>query len=292
MVRAWWSVPSAVPAWFVVGFAPSYLAALPGGATALLPASTSQVDLLVVGGFLGSVAAALIVRRLRIALPLVLAIATATWWFGAGRAETHRPTGLFIALLVASILGAVAGALARHGSVLTAMALSLPFAWYARKPTAGLADWRWNWQLSGLSIAVGLAVLLYVSCWRKGWRAVAYWPMVAATYLICFAVLAAGGRVAGGFGQGGGAAEIADGGTQAFFAAFEPLLRTYWPWLVAAVLLAVPMTALKIRALPPPARPVDPYAERSNDARLSDDLDWIDREEPPRRLLPRGQPAA
>jgi hypothetical protein len=47
------------------------------------------------------------------------------------------------------------------------------------------------------------------------------------------------------------------------------------------------MVALKVRALPPPPPPRNPYDDRSNDAQLSDDLDWIDREEPKRRLLPR-----
>lgn len=73
----------------------------------------------------------------------------------------------------------------------------------------------------------------------------------------------------------------------AFFNSFEPLLREYGAWLVVAVLLAIPMVALKLRALPPAAPPPDPYAHRTNDAVLGDDLDWIDREEPRRRLLPR-----
>jgi len=49
--------------------------------------------------------------------------------------------------------------------------------------------------------------------------------------------------------------------------------------------------ALKLRALPPAPPPPDPYADRSNDAVLSDDLDWIDEIEPRRRLLARRQHA-
>jgi hypothetical protein len=83
---------------------------------------------------------------------------------------------------------------------------------------------------------------------------------------------------------------VGDAATEAFFQSFEPLLREYWPWLILAVLLAIPMVALKLRALPPPPPPPDVYADKSNDAVLSDDLDWIDRDEPRRRLLPRRDP--
>jgi hypothetical protein len=88
-------------------------------------------------------------------------------------------------------------------------------------------------------------------------------------------------------GSGHSTNDVANAGTDAFFSAYEPLLRNYWPWLVAAVLLAIPMVALKVRALPPPPPPRNPYDDRSNDAQLSDDLDWIDRQEPKRRLFAR-----
>ena len=80
---------------------------------------------------------------------------------------------------------------------------------------------------------------------------------------------------------------MANTATDAFFKSFAPMLREVRPWLAVAVLLAIPMVALKIRALPPPPPPPYPYDDRTNDAVLSDDLDWIDRTEPKRRLLAR-----
>jgi hypothetical protein len=282
MMRALWSIPAAVIAWFAVGFGPTYLAGLPERASTYVPV---RVELLVLGGFAGGVAAGLIVRRLRIAVPLVLLVAGGTWWL-SGHSLSSR--GFLVTLLVASLLGGLFGALGTRSSVLAAFALAAPVAWYATRPAAELAEWRWLWQLNGLLVAVGLALLLYVACWRRGWISAYYWLPLAAAYVVAFAVVEGVHEVAASMGRT--TDEIANAGTDAFFTAFEPLLRNYWPWLVLAVLLAIPMVALKIRALPPPPPPPSPYDDRGNDAVLSDDLDWIDREEPKRRLLPRRQP--
>jgi hypothetical protein len=287
MVRALWSVPAAVTAWFVVGFAPSYLGGLPDGATAFVPSETSRADILVLGGFAGGVVAGLLVQNLRIAVPLMPLVAVGAWRLSDQPIAADHTRGLLISLLVASAAGGIAGALGKSSSVMAALALSLPLAWYAGQPSAELTDWRWAWQLNGLLVTVGLAVLLYVACWRRGWPSAYYWAPVAAAYLVSFAAVSGVDRVASMLGSAHSTDEVANAGTEAFFSAFEPLLRNYWPWLVAAVLLAIPMVALKVRALPPAPPPRNPYDDRSNDARLSTDLDWIDRQEPKRRLLAR-----
>jgi hypothetical protein len=292
MMRALWSMPSAVVAWFVVGFAPSYLGGLPDQATALVPSEPSQVDVLALGGFAGGVAAGLFVRLASIGVPLVLVAASGAWWLSGQSVATAQSRGLLITLLMASSLGAVAGALGRRSSVLAAFGLALPVAWYVATPAAEAAGWRWSWQLNGLLVAIGLAGLLYLACWRRGWRSASYWVLVVAAYLASFGVIDAAQRVAADFGAGRAANIAADNGTDAFFSTFEPMLRAYWPWLVAAVLLAIPMVALKVRALPPLPAPLDPYADRSNDAQLSDDLDRIESPEQQRRLLPRREPAS
>jgi hypothetical protein len=107
---------------------------------------------------------------------------------------------------------------------------------------------------------------------------------------VCFGVVASVRLISRSSGKPADA--VGDASTEAFFQSFEPMLREYWPWMAVGVLLAIPMVALKLRALPPPPPPPDPYADKSNDAVLSDDLDWIDQEEPRRRLLPRRQPAS
>ncbi|TCN35909.1 hypothetical protein EV644_114164 [Kribbella orskensis] len=286
-MRYLWSVPAAVIAWFVVGFAPTYLNALPDGSTMFVPA---RIDLLVLGGFAGGVVAGLLIRRIRIVVPLVLVVASGAWWL-SGHALTDgqlSDKGLLAALLVASAIGGFFGALGTRSSVVAAFALAVPVAWYALRPASELETWRWLWQLNGLLVAAGLALLLYVACWRRGWRSADCWVPLAAVYVASFAVV--DGAQAITEARGRSTDEIADAGTDAFFQTFEPLLREYWPWLVLAVLLAIPMVALKIRALPPPPPPPSPYDDRGNDAVLSDDLDWIDREEPKRRLLPRREP--
>ena len=276
-MRYLWSVPAAVIAWFVVGFSPTYLAGLPDGATAFVEPLT---DLVVRGGFAGGVLAGLLVQRLRIAVPLVLVVAAGSWWLSANSFDSKE---LLVCLLAASAVGGLFGALGTRSSVLAAFALSLPVAWYALRPADKLADWHWIWQLNGLLVGAGLAGLLYVACWRRGWPSAYSWLPLAATYLASFAVVAGLKSIDGG----GSTDDVANRATDAFFKAFAPLLRNYWPWLTVAVLLAIPMVALKIRALPPPPPPPTPYDERGNDAVLSDDLDWIDRTEPKRRLLAR-----
>lgn len=284
-MRYLWSVPSAVVAWFVAGFAATYLKGLPDGTTLFVP---SRLDLLILGGFAGGIAAGLFVRRIRLTLPLVLVVAAGMWWLTG---NSFTDTELLLTLLVASAVGGLFGALGTRSSVVAAFALAIPVAWLALRPANQLQDWRWLWQLNGLLVAVGLALLLYVACWRRGWRSAYFWVPLAAFYLASFGVVA-GVRVVSLAPTGQSVDQTADAATDAFFQSFEPVLREYWPWLVLAVLLAIPMTALKLRALPPPPPPPDPYANRSNDAVLSEDLDWIDREEPRRRLLPRRAPVS
>ncbi|WBQ02208.1 hypothetical protein [Kribbella sp. CA-293567] len=277
-MRYLWSVPAAVAAWFVAGFAPSYLTGLPAGSTTFVG---TRLDLLVLGGFTGGVLAGLIVARLRYAVPLVLIVAVGSWWLSGYDLSAQ---GLLMSLLVASVVGAGLGALGTRNTVLAAFALSVPVAWFALRPADELQDWLWLWQLNGLLVAIGLTTLLYAACWRRGWPSAYSWLPLSVFYVASFAMVDGIQAVAAAKGQS--IDVVADAGTDAFFAAFEPLLREYWPWLLLAVLLAIPMVALKVRALPPP--PLAPGADdgRSNDAVLSDDLDWIDREEPKRRLLP------
>ncbi|GAA3542556.1 hypothetical protein [Kribbella ginsengisoli] len=277
-MRYLWSIPAAVVAWFVAGFAPTYLKGLPAGSTTFVD---PRVDLLVLGGFTGGVLAGLIVARVRIATPLVLVVAGGAWWLSG---YDLSGKGLLALLLVASVAGAFFGALGIRSTVLAAFALSVPVAWYALRPAGELQDWRWLWQLNGLLVAMGLTIVLYVACWRRGWRSAVYWVPLIAFYLASFAIVA--GLQAVSAAKGKSTDEIANAGTDAFFDAFEPVLREYWPWLTLAVLLAIPMVALKVRALPPPPPPPVVDDGRTNDAVLSDDLDWIDREEPKRRLLP------
>jgi hypothetical protein len=277
-MRYLWSIPAAVVAWFVAGFAPTYLSGLPAGSTTFVG---TRVDLLVLGGFTGGVLAGLIVGRARIAVPLILVVAGGAWWLsGYGLSDK----GLLATLLVASVVGAGLGALGTRSTVLAAFALSVPVAWYALRPADELQDWRWLWQLNGLLVAIGLTIVLYAACWRRGWRSAYYWLPLAGFYLTSFAIVE--GLQAVTAAKGKSADVIANAGTDAFFDGFEPLLREYWPWLALAVLLAIPMVALKVRALPPPPPPPTVDDGRGNDAVLSDDLDWIDREEPKRRLLP------
>jgi len=278
-MRYLWSIPAAVVAWFVGGFSATYLKGLPGGTTLFVP---PRIDLLVLGGFAGGVLAGLLIARVRIAVPVVVAVAAGTWWL-TGNNWSDR--SLVITLLVASAFGALFGAIGARSSVFAAFALALPIAWYALRPAQQLTDWHWLWQLNGLLIGAGLAILLYVACWKRGWRSAYFWAPLAGFYLASFGIVDAVRLISRSTGKP--ADVVGNASTEAFFQSFEPLLREYWPWLVVAVLLAIPMVALKLRALPPPPPPPDPYADRSNDAILSDDLDWIDRLEPRRRLLPR-----
>jgi hypothetical protein len=281
-MRYLWSIPAAVIAWFVAGFAATYLKELPEGSTTFV---SPRVDLLVLGGFAGGVLAGLIVGRLRFAVPLVLIVAGGAWWLSGNPLSDKA---LLATLLAASVIGAIFGALGSRSSVVAAFALAIPVAWYALRPASQLADWRWLWQLNGLLVAIGLALVLYVACWRRGWTSAYYWLPLAAVYVAAFAFVDGVKAVTAAIGRS--TDEVANAGTDAFFQTFEPFLREYWPWLVLAVLLAIPMVALKLRALPPPPPPPTPYDDRTNDAVLSDDLDWVDRVEPRRRLLPRREP--
>jgi hypothetical protein len=278
-MRYLWSIPSAVIAWFVGGFAATYLKGLPDGTTLFVP---PRIDLLVLGGFTGGVLAGLLIARVRVAVPVVLIVAAGMWWL-TGNSWSDR--SLVTTLLVASALGALFGALGSRSSVVAAFALALPVAWYALRPAQQLTEWRWLWQLNGLLVAIGLALLLYVACWRRGWRSASSWIPLVAVYLTSFGIVAAVRVISSSTGKPMDA--VGDTATDAFFQSYQPFLREYWPWLVVAVLLAIPMVVLKLRALPPPPPPPDPYSDKSNDAVLSDDLDWIDRDEPRRRLLAR-----
>ncbi|TCC66468.1 hypothetical protein E0H73_06220 [Kribbella pittospori] len=284
-MRYLWSIPAAVVAWFVAGFSATYLKGLPEGTTMFVP---PRVDLLVLGGFAGGVLAGLLVTRVRITVPLVVAVGAGMWWL-TGNDWSDRSQ--LTTLLVATAVGGLFGALGTRSSVIAAFALALPIAWYALRPANQLDEWRWLWQLNGLLVAVGLALVLYVACWRRGWRSAYFWVPLAGFYLASFGIVNAI-RVVDRAPAAQSANDTADAATDAFFQSCEPILREYGVWLVLAVLLAIPMVVLKLRALPPPPPPPDPYADRSNDAVLSDDLDWIDRDEPRRRLLARRQEPA
>jgi hypothetical protein len=281
-MRYLWSIPAAVVAWFVGGFSATYLKGLPDGTTYFVP---PRIDLVLLGGFAGGVLAGLLIGRVRAAVPVVLVVAAGMWWL-TGNSFSDRD--MLITLLAASAVGAFFGALGTRSSVVAAFALALPVAWYAQRPAGQLADWQWLWQLNGLLVGAGLALLLYFACWKRGWRSVGSWIPLAGFYLVCNGFVEAVQVVARSNGKPMDA--VGDASTEAFFQSFQPLLREYWPWMVVSVLLAIPMVALKLRALPPPPPPPDPYADRTNDAVLSDDLDWIDQQEAPRRLLPRRQP--
>lgn len=157
-MRYLWSIPAAAVAWFVGGFAAAYLKGLPGGTTLFVP---PRLDLLVLGGLTGGVLAGLLVARARVAVPLVLIVATGMWWLSG---NPWSDKAALITLLVASALGALFGALGARSSVVAAFALAVPMAWYALRPAGELADWRWLWQLNGLLVGAGLALLLYTAC--------------------------------------------------------------------------------------------------------------------------------
>ncbi|MET9272355.1 hypothetical protein [Kribbella sp. NPDC003557] len=282
-MRYLWSIPAAVVAWFVGGFSATYLKGLPEGTTSFVP---PRIDLVVLGGFAGGVLAGLLIGRIRITVPVVLVVAAGLWWL-TGNSSGDRD--LLITLLVASALGGFFGAVGARSSVVAAFALALPVAWSALRPAEQLTEWQWQWQLNGLLVGAGLAVLLYIACWKRGWRSVGSWIPLTGFYLVCFGIVASVRLISRSTGKPMDA--VGDASTETFFQSFEPLLREYWPWLGVGVLLAIPMVALKLRALPPPPPPPDPYADRSNDAILSDDLDWIDQEEPRRRLLARRRAA-
>lgn len=246
---------------------------------------SSGVDVLIIGGFTGGVAVGLLVGRFRLALGLGLVLASAAWWFSDHSFVGDR--GLWIVLSVSSVVGSLAGAFGSRRSVPAAFALALPLASYIVLPEEALGAWRWTWEFNGLLIAIGLAVLMHVAIWRTGWHAGYFWLPLTAVFVASFAFIDACERVAADLGKGLAVDAIADGASDAFFNAFGPFLLSYWPWLTAAFFLAIPMTAMKVRALPPPPPPVPDAAleGRGNDAFLPGDLDWIDREEPPRRLL-------
>ncbi|MFB6722351.1 hypothetical protein ACFCV3_19400 [Kribbella sp. NPDC056345] len=279
-MRYLWSIPAAVVAWFVGGFSAVYLKGLPGGTTMFVP---PRLDLLLLGGFAGGVLAGLLVARVRATVPLVLIVAAGAWWL-TGNPWQERE--LLISLLVASAAGGLIGALGTRSSVIAAFALALPLAWYALRPAGQLTDFRWLWQLNGLLVGIGLALILYVACWLRGWRSAYFWAPLTAWYLASFGVVAAIQAIDRA-PSGQAFNPTVDAAMDAFFNSFGPILREYGAWLVVAVLLAIPMVALKLRALPPVPPPPDPYADRTNDAVLGDDLDWIDRDEPKRRLFSR-----
>lgn len=297
MKRAAWSVPSATVAWFLLGFGPWFLGDQDAMASwsqrELLPLTGAGMDVIAVGAAIGGIVAGLITGRIRIAVPLTLALGTGLYLL----ARSHRPdvvpdNGILATLLVCTGAGAVLGALGSRRSVVAAVAVALPVASYALLPASQLPERTWVTDLTSLLIAIGFALILYVACWRSGWRAVPSWPVVAAAYLVSFAMIASAGAVAAQFRAGRQSTDdVASTATDTFVKAFEPFLATYWPWLVAATFLAIMIVALKIRAIPPaPAEmTVD---ERSNDAFLPDDLDWIDQTEERRRIIPRRAPAA
>lgn len=297
MRRAVWSVPSAAVVWCVTGFGPWFVsqdAMAPWSVRELLPMSVTGIDVVATGAVVGGVLAGLLIRRLWLAVPLTVASGIGVWLVARDQVMqrpepppyTEQRTVL-VTLLVCTGVAAVVGALGSRRSVLAAVAIAMPVASYVLLPGNHLTDRVWVGELNGVLVAVGLAILLYVACWRSGWSALPAWPAVAAAYLTAFAAMTASRTVADGFQTGSRGTEVAaEVGTDAFVRAFRPLLELYWFWLVAGCFLAVMIVALKIRVLPPVA-PEPPFEPRSNDAYLPDDLDWIDRPEPRRRLAPR-----
>ncbi len=298
MRRALWSVPVAAMLWYVAGFGPWFFGSQDAMASwserRLLPLDGSGADVVLVGGAVGGVVAGLVVRRLRLAVPLTVALGIGLWMlarkvqiYRTGAPSYHEQRVMLFALLVATGLAAIVGALGSRRSVAAAVAAALPVASYALLPGTHTAGQPWLTELNGVMIAIGFALLLYIACWRSGWPAVTSWPLVAASYLVAFALIATAADVARAFSDGHrGRDVIANVATDAFVRAFRPFAETYWPWLAVAVFLGVMIVALKIRAVPP-AEPVVPYDPRPNDAFIPDDLDWIDRPEPRRRLIPR-----
>jgi hypothetical protein len=308
MVRALWAVPAAIVAWVLAGFGAWYAGGRPGATgdgrlTEVVPLAPAAVDVLAVGAVVAGVAAGLLLRRLRLAVPVTLAIGAGAWFLTRNALEqAGRPIddtrAALITLLVGTGAGAILGALGQRRSELGAVAIALPVAWYALLPgrllagevTAGRVE-----ELNGMLVAIGCALLLYVACWRIGWRSMAVWPVVAASYLLSFAAVegatavAASRRTTTQLPAPEQADRAAESGMDAFFGAFGNYLERYWPWLAIAVFLAVMMVALKIRALPP-KRPELKLDDRPNDAILPDDLDWFDQTEPRRRLIPRREP--
>lgn len=309
MVRALWAVPGAALAWLVAGFGAWYAGGRPGAVgagrlTEVVPLTPSAVDVLAIGAVVAGVGAGLVLRRLRLAVPVTLAIGTGAWFLTRRTVEqaghplpSDDTRAALITLLVGAGAGAILGALGRRRSELGAVAIALPVAWYALLPGRLLDGQPATWvdDLNALLVAIGCAVLLYVACWRIGWRSMAVWPVVGASYLLSFAAVegvaaaAASRRTTGQSPAAERADRAADAGMDAFFGAFGTYLERYWPWLAIAVFLAVMMVALKIRALPPKP-PEIKLDDRPNDAILPDDLDWFDQEEPRRRLIPRREP--
>jgi hypothetical protein len=301
MRRALWSVPVAVVVWYVLGFGPWFLGSQRGavdtGARELLPVAPSAVDVVAIGGLVGGIAAGMVVRRLQIAVPVMLLVAGGAWSLARRAAELadaaplpQHLRGMFISLLVATGLGTIAGAVGSYRSVLAAIGLALPVASYVRLPGPEWAG-ELTGEFDGLLLATGFAMLLYVACWHNGWRALTWWPVVTGAYLASFALMSALARVATMFGPGAkpDPDAVAETALDGFVQSFRPFLETYWPWLAVAVFLAVMIVALKIRVLPPATpvpRPV-PVDDRGNDAYLPDDLGWFDHEEEPLRLIDR-----
>jgi hypothetical protein len=282
-------------AWFLLGFGPWFIgwqdATAPWAEREFLPLTGGGMNVIAIGGAIGGIVAGLIVGRVRIAVPLTVALGTVLWLL----ARSHHPgqipdNGILTTLLVCTGLGGLLGALGSRRSAMAAIAVSLPVASYALLPGSHLPGRSWVTDLNGLLVAIGFAVILYVACWRGGWRGLPSWPIVTGAYLASFALMASAEAVAEHFRSGRQSANaVANTATDTFAHAFQPFLTTYWPWLVAATFLAVMMVALKIRAIPP-VKPEVPYDDRPNDAFLPDDLDWFDRQEPRRRLIPRREP--
>jgi hypothetical protein len=298
MRRAVWSVPCATVAWYLLGFGPWFFgtqdAMAPWSQRELLPLAGSGIDVVATGAAIGGVVAGLLTGRIRIAVPLTVALGTGLWFLARSqpvdRAAYAEQRGVLVTLLVCTGLGAILGALGARRSVVAAVALTLPVASYALLPGSHLTGRTWVVDLDGLLVAIGFALLLYVACWRSGWPGMPSWPVVTAAYLASFAAITSASAVADRFEAGAQNTDsVAGTATDAFVQAFRPFLSTYWPWLVAATFLAIMIVALKIRAIPP-VKPQIPYDDRPNDAFLPDELDWVDRPEPRRRLIPRRDP--
>jgi hypothetical protein len=273
--RALTAAPVGVLVWYALGFGPWYLES-----GELLPSVPSALDAVVLGALVGGLLAGMVVRRLQVAVPVVLLAAGGLCW------STDVPRWVLVTMLMATGAATVFGAVSSYRSVLAAIGLTLPVASYVVLPGR---DWLGDRtaMFDGLLVAVGFTMLLYVACWHNGWRALTWWPVVTGAYLSSFALITALDRGAAAY-RPGDPDGVADAAMDGFVQAFRPFVETNWPWLAVAVFLAVMTAALKIRVLPPvtPQPRSDLLDDRGNDAYLPDDLGWFEYEEP-KRLLDR-----
>lgn len=297
----------AILAWYLVGFGPWLFdeqRQIAWDSRLVLPGGTAWLTTVLTGAACGGVVAGLITHRLPVAVVVAPAAGAGGWllnyWLlqrrqlpaSASIGDPRQLYTILIALLVTGGIAGVVGALGARHPVAGALAVAVPVARYVLYPATLIDPPSWSAGVSTVLVTAGLAMLLYVACWRTGWRAVPWWPLVAAGYLAGFGLITvlavtpppSGGPMSTvGHSDGG----LVQAVTDAFVGSFGPLLHRYWGSLVIGLFLAVMLVALQIRVtLPPPKPPQQPVVDAGpNDAMLKDS-DWIQRPEPRRRFLP------